>query len=612
MTSRIDEAQEQFNSELTAETDWLRRAEFRAKARQSLYFFTKVVICYSFHTAAKPNLMTGRTFLESCNWIWNVMTKYKRGLFEDPRAHIKSYRTTISLPPFIAVQKPHDEHDTPEEYDRAAAEMEAHPHLRGPDTRIGIASEAKSTATEWSGAVREHFRTNPVFRWAFPEFTWDNENSPEYGTFARESFFIPGREDPTESNPFVRAIGLGSKESGKRVDVLLIDDLVSEDSARSQTELHRRCEWIKSISQLLENSDYTDKYGGVVMVTENRWALDDPNTMIHRDMDHWHIWRRSAHRCYVHGFGNCGRWSGEDDTDCAEMDDGIWPERYPDLDAVRRDKGDIIYDIQWRNNPRKHPELDASKFVPFRLDLRAIQQDDGKPRRKWCVVVDEVRGEDGETVAAADVLPIDQLKHYISIDPASADEESEARKRGKTARTCITWFGFDPPTGRVFTIDVAAGHWTPDTSIDEAYKTWFAACEKLGQPVKVLYEKVAAQTYAASALKLRCQQDHVPPPVIEGIRPARGLQKEHRIRQRTGLRLGQYKLYLREGLQLPRSEVIHFPQGTKDWLDTEAQAEEKFLEHHGASSRSTRAAKRRKRRRKLRIRSAGITGVTLG
>lgn len=590
------------------------RAMLRAAVRRNLYFAVKTVTCYAFHTTLKPNLMTADGFKESCDWLQWVISTKKRGLFEDPRAHLKSFRSTITLPWWLATQMPNEERDDPREYDRAMEYINAHPHMRGPDNRIGIASESKKIATRWNAAGKEQWLSNPILRWLFPEYVWPNPNKPGYGSFSNEAYFLPGRSDPTESNPYSRSIGLDSKEAGGRCDFILVDDLVSEGSSQSPTELARRWDWFRSISQLLENSDYSEPSGGVVMLTENRWALDDPNTRVHKELDHYAIWRRSAYRCYVHGSGNCGRWTGdEEEYACTETEDGIWPERYPDLDKIRIDKGDRIFDIQWRNNPIAHPELDVENLSTFNLEVQNIATPHGA-RRGWVVVIPEARATDtGEVLNKYESFPLAHLSHhYLSIDPASADKESVARMQGKTARSCMSWFALDRPTGRVFNIDLAAGHFDPDTAIQEFFKLWVSSCEQLGYSPKILCEKVAAQVFVAKALKFYVQARSDCKwklPEVEMIPRATGIAKDPRIRARVGWRLSQGRLYIRSGLNLPRNEIRHFPTGSKDWLDTLAQVEEIYLEVHGAANHGTAGRSRRKRQRAHITAAAGRAGA---
>ncbi|MEE8489923.1 MAG: hypothetical protein V3S43_06270 [Acidimicrobiia bacterium] len=585
------------------------RHQFRAACRRSLYFFTKSVVC----SLIDPNLMTDYAFKESCEWLQHVLEFDKRCLFEDPRNHAKSTRTTVAIPLWIAIQRPDENLDHPNEFDRASKYLEVHSNIRGPDTRIAIASERDTKAMEWVTASRRHWERNDALRWAFPELLWGNPKASGF-PWSGEAYTLPGRLNPTLPDPFLRAIGIKSGISGGRVDLLLIDDIVSEPSAESATELRYRTNWVHSAGQLIEVRK-REPDGSVIMLVTNRWNFNDPNSMIHDQRPDWAIWRRAYWKCGVHGFGNCGRLpSDTEHMECTATETMLWPERHgEDVDALWRDLGDYIAATQWANQPQRKSDLDVGKLMDFDLQIRVVNTDDGHPYRSWCVIIPEViDNETGEPITAAESIPIGHLtEHMISIDPAGADEESEARKAGKTARWAISWFAMDPPTGRVFWLDCRAGHWPPDIALQEAFDCWYDSSEKLGAPIGLMCEKVATQTVVASALRFlaRSLPDPIELPEIEMIPPARGLNKDNKIRLRFGMRLGQRRIYLRRGLILPRVETRQFPTGHKDCIDTEVQYEERVLEKQGPTAKSDATMKRMSRRRQLMIQQAGITGV---
>ena len=97
-------------------------------------------------------------------------------------------------------------------------------------------------------------------------------------------------------------------------------------------------------------------------------------------------------------------------------------------------------------------------------------------------------------------------------------------------------------------------------------------------------------------------------PEIEMIPPARGMNKDARIRQRFGYMLGRFKVYIRRGQIVPRVECRHFPSGKKDWLDTFAQAMEKFGALMGIDKQAENNARMRKQRRQSRAKRSGVTG----
>jgi hypothetical protein len=588
---------------VTGKDAWKLRATLRAVFRRSLYVLCKSGICYN-----EPlNLMDADTYKESCDWLQWVVTTKKRGLFEDPRGHIKTTRCTRGIPPWYAIQVPQEEHDFEAEIDRAQEFLAKHPHMRGPDGRLVIGSDSKERAAAWVSSTKSEWETNTILRWTFPELLWENTNRVPYGSWKATAYTLNGRKNPTLSDPFMTAVGIDSKTQGGRAEGLILDDLVGETSYRSPTELQRRCDWARTIGFILENRDYQHIQGGFVIVNENRWALDDVNSMIHNEMKDWAIWHRAAYRCIVHGAGNCGRWSDDTERTCANSDEPLWKGRYPDADSlerVRLDVGSEQFAAQFLNDPTAAAELHEDSLRVFRLQV-ATTKINNIPVRDWCVIIPAV-GPDNKPIQGADdeIIPLQVLQsHIISIDPASS-------KDSKNARTCISWFAFDKPTGRVFWLDCFGDHMEAATATRAAFKIYKEAAQKLSASPNILIEKVACQSYFGAAMKFLAVNDGVRLPEPEMIPPAHGVAKDDRIRRRVGNRLNQGLLYLRSGLQLPRSEIKHFPTGSKDSLDTLVQAEEKYLELIG-SPRGDRLQEVRRRKRQRRLQSTTSAGVSI-
>lgn len=571
--------------------EWHLRAAVRAAFRRSLYVTVKIAVCWG----EPRNLMDAGTFKASCDWLQNVVTTSKRGLFEDPRGHIKTTRATRGIPLWYAIQRPHDEYDHPAEYDRALQYLIDHPHLKGPDGRLIIASDSKMRAARWVGSTRADWEGNPVLRWAFPELLWESYTHLPYGQWKHESYVLNGRRNTSESNPYLDSLGLESVAQGGRAEGIIVDDLVGETSYRSPTEIERRRDWIRTIGFLLENRSATTPDGGFLLVIGNRWSLDDVNSMIHTDYHSWDIWRRSALRCMVHGAGNCGRWGSDESSTCAPANDTLWRQRYPTVESLMsivEEASEEVVAAQLYNDPTRTADLDSSQFVDFNVNIETISID-GQLTREWAAII--------QRPGEREVLALPSLsKHLISVDVASS-------KDVRAARTAISWFAYDAPTSRVLWLDCRADRWSPDEAVAEALKLWIEAADRSRTLPRILVEKVAAQAYFATAMQHHARLANVTIPPIELISP-RGVPKEDRIRSRVGYRLGQGRLLLRSGLQLPRSETRRFPTGTCDALDTAAQAEEVYLEASSMHHRSAAAAARR-RYRMARVAAAGRAGV---
>lgn len=586
--------------------DYIRRDDlqakqvFRAAFRRSLYLVAKVITSWN----EPRNLMSADTFKERQDWIQWIVSDKKRGLLEDPRGMIKSSGCTRTVPLWVLIQRPNEDLDHPNEFARAQAFLATHLHLKGPDTRILVLGDSESNAARFTGSTLNILNTNPLFRWCFNEFIWPNSNRRSYKCEYNSREWTPaGRLNETEPNAFVRAAGSETAIVGGRSDIAVFNDLIGEHNCNSITEIARQRDFVKTAPFLLEDRDPESPSGGVSIVEGNRWQLDDVNSLIHDAFHDWSIWRRSVLRCYVHGVGSCGRWGSDATRECGPTQVPTWPERYPDMESIER----VIRDIadpakvaaQLFNDPTKASDLDPARMRAFYLDVRPVRDDRNRLSREWCAVIPVSAG--GE-----EVLPLAALDpHLISVDPAASDGEG-------AARTAILWVARDRVTGRRFWIECVADRWAADSGKAEAAIVDMIALviERTGRVPKVVIEKVAAQGYLSSALQhlARARKIRISEPEL--VKPEKGMAKNDRIRRRIGFVLSQDLLYVRAGLQLPRTEARHFPSGPKDVLDAGAQAEDVLGSYRGKVEDDDRRAARRAARER-RIANSGVTGAPL-
>lgn len=574
------------------------RMTLRALSRRSLFFFNKAVICWGI----QPNLMSKEVFKERQDWIQWIFTDHKRGLLEDPRAHMKTWGATVPGPPWLALQRGDDRYDHPNEMLRIEKFLATRHHLKGPDSRYILISDSKNTSSRWVGGSLDQWTTNPMLRWLYPEFLWDNPNKPEYGVWSRVGYTLNSRRNPRLPDPFLRASGLESKEQGGRAEGEFIDDLVGEQSYKSIVELEKRRDYIDTIPQLLENTDPRSERGGFILVIGNRWALDDVNSKIHDEREYYSVWRRAAYRCYSHGVGNCGRWKSAEENPCAITQTPLWIDQYPNAQSmagVEETLGPEVFSCQWLNDPVRKSELDSSKVGTFVLEQRIVMDDDiGQDRNQWCVV------PGGESGGSMGPIPLVRLTdHLVSIDPASSTETT-------AARTAAVWIALDRKTSRRYVLNVVADHWNPDDAIARIFGLVKEVHDKIGWLPKVLCERVAAQQYVGYSLRKYSELQGLTVHKVIDLPVPRGEAKNDKIRRRLGVLIGQDLMHMRAGLQLPRQELRHFPTGTKDTLDAIAQAEDIFQQYY-ATVDSTRLAKRRARARTARRNRASVTGIPL-
>ena len=123
----------------------------RAAFRRSMYVLGKVATCWY----EPENLMDPEAFKEAQDWLQWIVCEKKRGLCEDPRGHIKTTRGTRTIPKWIAIQRPHEEYDHPNEVERALHFLEDHPHLKGVDSRLVVGSQTESRAADFIDSDRK-------------------------------------------------------------------------------------------------------------------------------------------------------------------------------------------------------------------------------------------------------------------------------------------------------------------------------------------------------------------------------------------------------------------------------------------------------------------------
>ena len=590
--------------------DYIRRDDvqarqfFRAAFRRSLYLVAKIITSWN----EPRNLMSAATFKERQDWIQWIVCDKKRGLLEDPRGYIKTSGCTRTVPLFVLIQRPHADLDHPNEVARATAFLDAHLHIKGPDSRLLILGDSESNAARFTGSTLNILNTNPLFRWCYPEFIWENPNRRSHKCEYNSHEWTPaGRLNLTESNNFVRAGGAETAIVGGRADGVTFNDLVGDHNYRSSTEMARQRDFVKTGPFLLENRDPQSPEGGYVFVEGNRWLLDDVNSLIHDEYHDWSIWRRSILKCIVHGAGSCGRWGSDDAKSCGPSNEPLWIERTPDMASVER----VIADVgdpakvaaQLFNDPTQAADLDPARMHEFTVDIRPVRDQRGQLSREWCAIVPVAAG--GE-----EVLPLTAMDpHIISVDPAASEEAG-------SARTAILWAARDRATGRRFWLDCVADRWAADSGRAEAaiVDMLVQVIERARKTPRIVIEKVAAQGYLSSAIQHLARHRKLRIAEPELVKPAKGLSKNDRIARKLGFIMGQDLLYVRAGLQLPRTEARHFNRsgsgGTVDTLDAGAQAEDIIGNYRGmvVDDEHRRA---RQDRRERRLAMSGRTGAPL-
>jgi len=151
----------------------------------------------------------------------------------------------------------------------------------------------------------------------------------------------------------MRACGVGSSVTGRRADVIIVDDPFKNwEDASSESARERVWTFYQSVlrSRL--------RPGGCIIVIQTRWHDDDLTGRLLAAMDKgsmpWEIVK-------------LGAVAEENDPLGREVGEPLWPEMYDkqELDEIKSDVGEFFWDTQFQQNP-KDPEGKMIKKDWFR------------------------------------------------------------------------------------------------------------------------------------------------------------------------------------------------------------------------------------------------------
>lgn len=113
---------------------------------------------------------------------------------------------------------------------------------RNPNIRIMIVSANEEIALSFNRAIMNHLENNQKliedFEYLVPQF----QDKKKWG----EKAIIVKRET-MEKDPTVVAVGVGGKIISRRADIIIIDDLIDMDSARTKSSRNKTREWFENV-----------------------------------------------------------------------------------------------------------------------------------------------------------------------------------------------------------------------------------------------------------------------------------------------------------------------------------------------------------------------------
>jgi hypothetical protein len=114
---------------------------------------------------------------------------------------------------------------------------------RNPNIRILILSSASGMAKKIVKSIKSYIENSAEYRMVFPAVVPDKSDTT--GAW-REDSFIVQRRTKNAKDPTVQARGYGGNVLGSRVDLIVIDDYLTDENTFSDTQRNKYYGWLKS------------------------------------------------------------------------------------------------------------------------------------------------------------------------------------------------------------------------------------------------------------------------------------------------------------------------------------------------------------------------------
>lgn len=391
--------------------------------------------------------------------------------------------------------------------------------LHNAETRILYVSESDTVAQKNLRDIKGRIESNQVLLWLFPELIPPDFNATKW---TDSEILLPrvGSFDETS----IMTAGIGAKMTGFHFDLIIYDDVIGEKAAYSEAEMNRAITWVQYASGLLNDPDESEE-----IFIGTRWKHGSA------DLYGWMMEYMPEVQWYIRA--------------AVENGEPIFPERFTldRLELIRQRQGDYKYFCQYMNDPTP-PE--GADFPP-----------------SW--VKSYVVSEDGRTIIPSDGTPQVALASLLRM----SFYDVSAGGKSASAENAIVVAGMDSKR-RIFELSSRSGN----SPIGQAIEWWHELNDQF-ICYHNHYEQVGAQKSVEDVIRERnaqpacshCKAGHPalngdkprPPhrklqPI--GIKPPGGsLNKEDRIRMFAQAAFQEGRVYLRQGEDKLRRQIVGFP-----------------------------------------------------
>ncbi len=242
----------------------------------------------------------------------------------------------------------------------------------------------------------------------------------------------------------IEARGITSTVTGGHYDILLFDDVVDENIARSPVEILRVIDFYENSPSLFDN-DKTER----LLVAGTFWEGGFYEKLIGSGLFSQCVFGAESDERFREFMVRTGN------PELAGLPDGspVWPDHFPKdrLERLKRKMGPVKYARQMLNRPITDAEV-RFKREDFRYYNWGGDQD--------AAIVEARKDAFGMETESAFVCKFKDLQIYMTVDPATGENL-------KTDESAIVVAGYHPLTGRVFVLESWASRVLPDVLIDK-------------------------------------------------------------------------------------------------------------------------------------------------
>lgn len=318
--------------------------------------------------------------------------------------------------------------------------------LRNPNIRIMIGSKTQTQAEAFLKEVRTHFEQNENLRRIFGDWKTSRDN------VWNDKEFTVNRRTVIKKEATLTALGASGAVVSKHFDMIVADDLVGFENARTETQRKKLKEWFySSLFPTLEPD-------GEIHILGTRYSPLD----LYEDLIRSRNYKVNIQRAI-------------------QIKDGqevsLWEDKFSleKLRAVREESGLIIFNMQYQNDT----ELAKGKIFKYRY-FRHFEE----YKVDYDLMTVKVKILDANNVPFW--VPV---RVYMGADLAISEEETE-----KNDYFCLTTIGVDAQNN-VYVLDYLNEHLTFNAQLNAILdygRNKFPMVERIGVET-VQYQKSLAQ-----------------------------------------------------------------------------------------------------------------------